>query len=281
MSNNDKEFMFVPFGIFGSLAVGIGLFMAGAVTGTFLLSIVGVIVIVGGMMITIACTVAKAIKKNGGLTAYQTEEKPTHDNSDEADDDDYPPDDELIESVTARGPHKDVEELLKREDALLDLLYKYDMDELKSEYYDESELLWNNYRGSAWDENLDKIDALIDEYYKLFNAEKAEKSKIADEEDQKNADFEEISKQPSIEATPEREVSARENNSEKIEENSKDVNIKISEQDDIESNAEEEKIEKNTRIEEDQKNEQDDNKSNVVESKTKSAAVGYRPMKKK
>lgn len=259
MSNNDKEFIFVPFGIFGSLAVGIGLFIAGAVRSTFLLSIVGVIVIVGGIAITIAFTVVKTIKKSGGLTAYHADENPTYDD----DDDGYPPDDELIESVTARGPHKHVEELLKREDALLDLLYKHDMDELKSEYYDESELLWNNYKGSAWDENLDKIDALIDEYYKLFNAEKAQKSKIVDEEDRKNADFDEISKQAPIDDSPASEEAQNKIHAEKIDENAQ--------------------------IAEMQKNDKDDNdsldgavkKEDDTDVKTKSAAVGYRPMKKK
>lgn len=173
--SNDEQFKFVPFGIFGSIIVGIGMLIAGAVNGIGALTVIGVIVLVGGIAITIACTVVLAIRKYSLEMPFRTEKKPS--------------DAELIERIT-NGAHEYVSDLVSREDALTDLLYKHGRADLAEDYYEEAQPSWDKHDAAhgdntdVWDEHLDKINALIDKYYERYKIEGDEIPQDDEEDDE-------------------------------------------------------------------------------------------------
>lgn len=247
--SNDEQFKFVPFGIFGSIIVGIGMLIAGTVNDIGALVIIGVVVLVGGIVITITCTVVLAIRKYSRDMSFRTEKKPS--------------DAELIERITS-GAHDYVSELVSREDELTELFHKHGRKDLEDSYCAEAEPIWDNYRGADWDENLDAIDSLIDKYYERFYAENGENSQKALDEIKKTADFEQKQDRSPVAAQADREKSERDIEPEKIE--------KIS--------VTEEQIKtENTAVE--NANATTDELDRADGRSPKKAAVGYRPMKKK
>lgn len=173
--SNDEQFKFVPFGIFGSIIVGIGMLIAGTVNDIGALTVIGVVVLVGGIVITITCTVVLAIRKYSRDMSFRTEKKPS--------------DAELIERITS-GAHDYVSELVSREDALTDLLYKHGRADLADKYYDEAQPIWVKHDDAQedntdiWDEYLDKINALIDKYYERYKREGDEIPSDDEEDDE-------------------------------------------------------------------------------------------------
>ena len=63
MNKTNLKTILIVIGIVGSVAAGIALFIVGGVTYTFSISIVGICVIIGGIIITSACALLPIIKQ--------------------------------------------------------------------------------------------------------------------------------------------------------------------------------------------------------------------------
>ena len=70
-----------------------------------------------------------------------------------------------------KTPRTNVDEVMVREDLLHLAFERKKRDDLADEYDAAADVYWQKYAGDTWDENVEAIDALIDEYYAKLNPE--------------------------------------------------------------------------------------------------------------
>ena len=165
MKNKKLETALVVFGIFGSLAAGLALFVVGAVANSFTLSIVGVVVLVVGIVVT----------SIGAMIPYIIEAARNYKNEDPLSAREAAALDKAMQRMMKtpkqpiKDPRKDVSALMDREDALLDELELPGNESLLNEYKAQADAIWDKYTGDDWDENLEQISELVDYYSRLIN----------------------------------------------------------------------------------------------------------------
>ncbi len=228
----------MPFGIFGSIIAGIGMIVGGAVSGYFAIGIVGVAVMVCGIGITIACVIARALKNakldnssfekeigNALRNSYRDartgfenaegsegsdgEADEEYDENGDEDDEEYDengdedeiPLEELVEKINKRG--NTASDVCDRDDALTDLLYRADREDLADRYYDTVNEVWNCISGDEYSEYTAFINGAIDTFYKIYCDEIDENSAISRLNDEKTALFAEKFDEPTAEPEPE------------------------------------------------------------------------------
>ena len=154
---------FVVLGIFGSVIAGVTLFIVGGKTQNFNMSIIGIVVLVAGIMLTsffaILPYIIDAVRNVKSESSLSANEETSIKES-------------LQSKLNAsrnkvKSERNDVSSLTEREDFLVSELKRTGNESLLQEYQLQADALWDEYTGEAWDETLEAISDLVD-YYLQF-----------------------------------------------------------------------------------------------------------------
>lgn len=163
----------VPLCVFGGAVIGMILMIVGGETRTMPLMIVGGIVVAAGVVVGVVVNaILRNIEKNNSSSSVGSAAPdapvPAADGDDDEDEDEMT--DERLESILARGiPEKrSVEALMDREDALTELMARRGMTELNEKYVEEADPLWDTYSGEYMSEAVDNLFELVYRYYALY-----------------------------------------------------------------------------------------------------------------
>lgn len=173
MKNKGCLTAIVPLCIFGCAVVGMILMIVGGETGAMPLMIVGGIVVAAGVVVGVVVNaILRNIEKNNSSSvvgsAVPDAPVPAADGDDDEDEDEMT--DERLEAILARGiPEKrSIEALMDREDALTELMARRGMTELNEKYVEEADPLWDTYSGEYMSEAVDNLFELVYRYYALY-----------------------------------------------------------------------------------------------------------------
>jgi len=123
---------------------------------------VGLAIAAGGIGVACIISVIYYVRQRAASRRLSVKEKETAAASDAFLDRDKP----------EGGLPRTCDDVMKSEDALIALFEREGADALRKAYAAEAELIWNEYTGEAYDENTRKIDALVNRYRALFEAER-------------------------------------------------------------------------------------------------------------
>lgn len=175
----------VPLCVFGCAVVGMILMIVGGETRTMPLMIVGGIVVAAGVVVGVVVNaILRNIEKNNSSSvvgsAVPDAPVPAADGDD--DEDEYEMTDERLEAILARGiPEKrSIEALMDREDALTELMARRGMTELNEKYVEEADPLWDTYTGEYMSEAVDNLFELVYRYYALYKERSIEREEGAE-----------------------------------------------------------------------------------------------------
>ncbi len=174
MKNKGCLTALVPLIIFGGAITGMILMISGGESENTELMIVGGVLIAAGIIVgSVLNKVILRINKNKSANADVGTPSVTPDADaivDDDDDDDDQSDDRLNEILRIAKPaKKSVDALMDREDALTELMSRNGMDDLGEKYVEEADPLWDTYTGEYMCDAVDKLFDLVDKYYALYN----------------------------------------------------------------------------------------------------------------
>ena len=161
----------VPLCVFGCAVVGMILMIVGGETRTMPLMIVGGIVVAAGVVVGVVVNaILRNIEKNNSSSVVGSAVPDAPVPAADGDEDEDEMTDERLEAILARGiPEKrSVEALMDREDALTELMARRGMTELNEKYVEEADPLWDTYTGEYMSEAVDNLFELVYRYYARY-----------------------------------------------------------------------------------------------------------------